>query len=449
MQSNLGANLVFDAGGANTGSGLYAQYFSETQYTEVSRYNKPNYNYDAYYVGPLEDLQNIINYNTDPATAGTAAIYGSNKNQIAIARILKAQYVKFLTDITGDLPYFNALKGSSGIITSAYDAQSAIYADLLKELTEAVDQFDNGTTVQGDIIFSGNVAKWKKYANSLRLLIAINMLKVDANAGKAAFTAALAHSAGVISENSDNVVINYVGGSFPNPFYNYYNITQRFDFAESKTMTDQLSSTSDARINVYGSSSKGFPYGLTRDNAIAFANANPDYANILAPAHRQTNSPLTILSAAYINLVRAEAAHRRLDNREQEHVICTAYRQATINGDLEVLLHLLPVLRSHLTGAASDLTKIVTQEWVAAYPNGLEGYNIYRRTGIPALTPAPGTTAIPRRAPYGTNDYSYNGANVRYCCRWLYCERCSRFTIWQDLVGQTITKFNSINYYSI
>src|SRR6476659_471166 len=62
--SRMANDLVFDAGGVNTGSALYAQLFSETQYTEVSRYNKPTYNYDnPYYVGPLEDLQNIINYN--------------------------------------------------------------------------------------------------------------------------------------------------------------------------------------------------------------------------------------------------------------------------------------------------------------------------------------------------------------------------------------------------
>ena len=64
VEAGMGANLGFDAGGINTGSGLYAQYYSETQYTEVSRYNRPNYNYDAYYAGPLEDLQNIINYNS-------------------------------------------------------------------------------------------------------------------------------------------------------------------------------------------------------------------------------------------------------------------------------------------------------------------------------------------------------------------------------------------------
>src|SRR6266496_5356473 len=110
VEAGMGANLGFDAGGINTGAGLYAQYFSETQYTEVSRYNKPAYNYDGYYVGPIEDLQNIINYNSDPTSSEAAAAFGSNKNQIAIARILKAQYVKFLTDVVGDLPYFNILK---------------------------------------------------------------------------------------------------------------------------------------------------------------------------------------------------------------------------------------------------------------------------------------------------------------------------------------------------
>lgn len=408
VESNIGTNLVFDAGGANTGPGLYGQYFSETQYTEVSRYGKPNYNYDAYYVGPLADLQNIINYNSDPATAGAAANYGSNKNQIAIARILKAHYVFFLTDVTGDLPYFNALKGGSGVITSAYDPQQSIYTDLLKELTEAVDQFDGGATVQGDIIFSGNVAKWKKYANSLRLLIAINLKKVDANAGKAAFAAALAHSAGVIATTADNVVVNYPGGTFPNPFYNYYNIVQRFDFAESKTMTDQLSGTSDPRLAVYGSSTKGFPYGLTRDNAVAFANANPDYANILDPNYRLTNSPLTILGAGYINLVRAEAANYGWTGDNAATMYKNGVQESFTQwglGDATAFVTANP---------ASDLTKIVTQEWVAAYPMGSQAFTIWRRTGIPALVAAPGLASpgIPRRAPYGTNDYSYNAGNV-------------------------------------
>jgi hypothetical protein len=412
VESNLGANLVFDAGGINTGAGLYAQYYSETQYTEVSRYNKPNYNYDAYYAGPLEDLQNIINYNTDPATAPTAAAYGSNKNQIAIARILKAHYVKFLTDAVGDLPYFNALKGNSGVITAAYDPQSDIYKDLIKELKEAVDQFDDGTAVKGDILFNGDASKWKKYANSLRLLLALNLEKVDPATGKTEFAAALAHSAGVISSNSDNVTLAYVGGTFPNAFYNYYNITQRFDFAVSKTMTDQLSTTSDPRINVYGSSSKGFPYGLTRDNAVAFANANADWALILNASYRTTSSPLTIISAAYIDLVRAEAAQLGWTGESVATLYANGIQASFDQWGRGSAAGYTVSPSIALAGNASDIQKIATQEWLAAFPSGLDAWDITRRTGYPALSPAPGTTAIPRRAPYGTNDYSYNAANV-------------------------------------
>ncbi len=407
VESNMGANLGFDAGGINTGSGLYAQYYSETQYTEVSRYNKPNYNYDAYYAGPIEDLQNIINYNSDPATAGTAAAFGSNNNQIAIARILKAHYVKFLTDAVGDLPYFDALKGNSGVISVQYDGQQAIYADLIKELKEAVEQFDNGTTVQGDVIFGGDVEKWQKYANSLRLLLALNMQKADAGTGKTEFLDALNNSAGVIEDNSDNVTINYPGGNFPQPIFNYYVLTQRLDFGVSETMIDQLSSTSDPRINAYASSTKGFPYGLTRDDAVAFAGANADWARILAGTNTPTNSSWTLLSAANIDLARAEAAQLGWTSESVATLFANGIQasfdqwgQGSASGYIS-------------SQGTPDAQKIAVQEWLAFFPNGLEGWDVYRRTGFPTLTPAPGTTnGIPRRATYGTNDYSYNASNV-------------------------------------
>jgi hypothetical protein len=408
VEANLGANLGFDAGGINTGSGLYAQYYSETQYTEVSRYNRPNYNYDAYYAGPLEDLQNIISYNSDPATAGAAAVFGSNQNQIAIARILKAHYVKFLTDAVGDLPYFDALKGNAGVITAKYDNQQAIYQDLLKELTEAVAQFDdNGVTVQGDVIFDGNVAQWKKYANSLRLLLALNMQKADAATGKTEFLAALNDPAGVIENNSDNVTINYPGGNFPQPIYNYYVLIQRLDFAVSETMTDQLSSTSDPRASVFATSSKGFPYGLTRDDAVAFAGANADWAMILAGLNTPSASSWTLISAANIDLARAEAAQLGWTS----DVVATQFANGIqASFDQWGLGSAATYIAAQ---GAPDAQKIAVQEWLAFFPNGLEGWDVVRRTGFPTLTPAPGTTnGIPRRATYGTSDYNYNAANV-------------------------------------
>ncbi len=407
VESVMGAQLGYDGGGLNTGAGLYAQYYSETQYTEVSRYNKPTYNYDGYYAGALEDLQNIINYNSDPATAATAAAFGSNNNQIAIARILKAHYIKFLTDMVGDLPYFDAFQGNKGVVTPKYDPQQAIYTDLLKELKEAVEQFDNGLTVQGDIIFGGDVAKWKKYANSLRLLIALNMRKVDASTGQSEFQDALNNSAGVISDNSDNVTIIYPGGVFAQPVNNYYVIVARLDIAVSETMTDQLSNTNDPRLSKYASSATGFPYGLKRDDAVNFAGANADWARLLAGTKTPSDSSWTLISAANIDLARAEAAQLGWTSEDVttlfESGIQKSFDQYGL-GDASV----------YYGGLTPDAEQIGIQEWLAFYPNGLEGWDVYRRTGFPDLTPAPLQSApVPRRTIYGTNDYSYNAANAK------------------------------------
>ncbi|MBS1665301.1 MAG: SusD/RagB family nutrient-binding outer membrane lipoprotein, partial [Bacteroidetes bacterium] len=215
--SNM-ATFTWDAGGINTVSGLYSQYFSETQYTDASTYSKQSLNWDDYFagsstnastqVGYLNNLQAIISYCTNPATATTAATYGSVNNQIAIARILKAYIFSQLTDAFGDMPYFGALKGDNG--TVVYDKQSVIYTDLFKELTQAVAQFDGGT-VSGDILFSGNTTKWKKFANSLHALLALHLSKVDAATGKKEFAAALAASGGVIEEGGD-VSLAFPGG---------------------------------------------------------------------------------------------------------------------------------------------------------------------------------------------------------------------------------------------
>lgn len=175
--SSLG-NETWDApfigitGGLTTTCGLYCQYFSETLYTEPSTYARQNINWDYYYAVKLYDLQTIINYNSNLETAPKALTYGSNNNQIAIARILKVYLFSLLTDCYGDLPYLGALKADNGIV--AYDSQEIIYKDFFKELSGAVDQFDNGLAPQGDILFNGDITMWRKFANSFMLFLHYN-----------------------------------------------------------------------------------------------------------------------------------------------------------------------------------------------------------------------------------------------------------------------------------
>ena len=172
VTSALLTNVLSGIGGTASAitPGYYCQYFAQTQYTDESRYTPPQSDFDGFYSGALYDLQNIINVNSDAKYKDLAALNGSNANQIAIARILKAYYFWIVTDYWGDVPYSQSLKGNSDI---AYDKQSAIYPALIAELKAATAQFNVGTPVKGDIIYNGNTTKWIKFANSLRMMMAL------------------------------------------------------------------------------------------------------------------------------------------------------------------------------------------------------------------------------------------------------------------------------------
>jgi hypothetical protein len=417
ITSALLTNVLAGIGGtaANTRGGLYAQLFSETQYTETSLYAEPKVDFDGTYSGPLMDLQKIINYNSDPETAEKAALYGNNANQIAVARILKAYYFWILTDQYGDIPYSTALKGQAN---NAYDPQQNIYTDLFKELKEAAAQINTSASLKGDIMYNGDMSKWKKFANSLRLLMALRISKADATKGAAEANDAV--NGGVFTSNADNAVIDYPGGTFNNPWFALYD--GRKDFAMSKVVDDFLTNTSDPRLAVFGSSDIGFPYGLTRDQAVAFDNSTGDkWARILAPQYRQQGSPLTLVNYATVLLAQAEARQRGWITAGPT---AQALYEAAIKASWDEwgIAYTPAQLAAYYANAAvaftpgTEIQKIATQRWLALYPNGLQAWFEWRRTGFPVLTPTPNATntskQIPRRYVYGQGQYAVNKANV-------------------------------------
>lgn len=317
ITSALLTNVLSGIGGyaANNTSSLYCQFYSETQYPDISCYSSNAATPMANYSGLLYDLENIIINNTDEATKATAALNGSNANQIAIAKILKAYIFWVLTDRWGDIPYSEALKGDPNV---KFDTQETVYKGLLKDLTDAVAGFDNGAPLKGDIAYGGDVTKWKKLANSMRMLMSLRLSKVYTAASDYAatqFKSALSDGAGSISSNADNFTLVYPGGNFRNPYYAMYD--GRKDYGESETMTSLMTSLGgDARQSVFGAdlngnaSTKGVPYGRNRDFLTGWTGANPDYCYVFAVSARQQTSPLAIVRAASVLLARAEAADK-------------------------------------------------------------------------------------------------------------------------------------------
>lgn len=416
------SNVESSLGGfaSQTRDGLYAQYFSETQYTEVSLYALPKLDFDGTYSGVLYDLQNIIIYNSDPEKIPLASKFGSANNQIAIARILKAYIYWTLTDRWGDVPYTEALKGATNL-RPKYDAQEAIYKDLVKELKEAGAQFDAGAVATGDFIFKGSAASWKRVANSLRMLIALRTSKVYPNPGDWAateFNAAYTDAGGYIDDSTRNMTLVYPGNvaAFRNPFYNLYN--GRTDFAESKLMTDFMANLSDPRQAAFGGSTVGFPYGLTRPQAVAFGDANPNYAKILAASYRATSSVFPIITSSTVLLAAAEAVQRGWVTGDAaalyEKGISESWKQWNIKNPTLLATYMAQPSVSLATG--TPLQKIQLQQYFAYYPNGTQAWANWRRTNVPALVPTPSATnaggQIPRRFTYGSTAYAVNEANT-------------------------------------
>jgi hypothetical protein len=404
-------------------AGFYCQYFSETSYPDASLYSSNSSSPMDIYSGVLYDLQNIINTNSNDATKAAAEVYGANSNQIAIARILKAYILWGITNMWGDVPYSEALKDEPNV---EYDTQESIYKDMISELTEAVAQFTSGRPITGDIAYNGDIAKWKKLANSLRMLMALNLSKryPDASGYSATqFKAALADPSGSIENNSDIFMLNYPGGElYLNPFYGF---NRWNDHGESATLVSLLvdSLGSDLRQNAFGAdrncnpSALGVPYGRDRATSDQWCQMHPDYCYVLACAFRGQAGPYFIINASSVLLARAEAADRGWTTEKTSSLYQQGITASFTQWGLEAPdADYFTKTKVALGAAGKNLKQIAIQQYLAYYPDGLQGWNTWRRTGWPVLFPAPDAInspkVIPRRFMYGQFDYSLTAQGI-------------------------------------
>jgi hypothetical protein len=395
--------------------GQYAQYFTETQYSGTSLYNLPQNSFTGNYGGNLNNLQTIIKLN-------------ESKNTTAVAKILQQYIYWIITDSWGDVPYSEALKGSA-VITPKYDTQEDIYKGILATLTSAIGEFDSSSSLAGDIIYGGDVASWKKMANSLKLLAAIQLSQVPSASTYASAAVKEAIAAGVIEDNASNFVLKYPGGVYKSAWWNIYN--GRKDFAEAKTLTDITVSTNDPRQNAFGGASEqagnvatsniGVPYGLVRLSVSDFTDKNPTWARVLRGDLRTENGSVMLISSAEVWLARAEAANLGWTGEsvttDYTTGITQSFEQWGVGAPSAAYIAQFPVTDAHDADITHTQVKnISTQRWISSYPDGHAAWAIWRKTGWPKLTPAPDATnatkQIVRRFVYATSEYNTNGINV-------------------------------------
>ena len=403
-----------------TGS-LYAQFISDVQYTDGGRFLPINFDYSGFYRGPLLNAQKIIEINTNPETSVGAQLNGSNANQIATARILKAYFFFHITNRWGDIPYSEALKQGENLVPK-FDRQEDIYADLFKELKEAIAQFDGGATVKGDIFLNGNIARWKEFANSLRLIMALRLSKADPVKGKAEFLSAKAD--GVVMTNANSFRYAHLSET-ANQSEWYARYLTRFDYAISIPFLSFLQGVNDPRIPVYADKPTngnanyvGMPYGLAVTSGIA--NNSVSY---IGSSLRKQNSPEVIISAAHVLFELAEGEKLGWNTAGVSNDAQAAiYYNEGIKVSMEQFnSYSASTYASYIAQPAVAYTpadaikKISEQRWAALYLNGYEAWNEWRRTGYPVLSPGPSPLSIggqiPRRQAYPVSERDLNLQN--------------------------------------
>lgn len=161
----------------------------------------------SFYPKAIKNLTDAIHRSTEDE---------NRKNINAILRIYRVYMMSVITDIYGDAPYSEAGLGYlKEIYNPKYDTQEDIYNDFFTELKDAASALDAANDrITGDVIYNGDVAKWIKLANSLRLRYAMRISDVAPEKARKEFEDALASEGGVLTSGSDDALIKYMDISF-------------------------------------------------------------------------------------------------------------------------------------------------------------------------------------------------------------------------------------------
>jgi hypothetical protein len=426
---------------------LYSQYFA----TSAVYFPTDRYGYNTTWLEAgwnlffPRDINNLITIMNSPSAL---------PEQKAVARIWKVFLLHRYADIYGDIPYFNVGNPNK---PQVFDTQKDIYYDFFKELDESYNILNASTSVTAfnnqDPIYGAsgatNSALWKKFANSLRLRLAIRISTKDPSKAKLEGEKAIA--LGTFTSNTDNAFAR-VSAQSPNPLNQ---ISGFGEFRMSATMESLLLGYADPRLPQYFSVVTDAAAAVTKPyNGVANgllpaqltgANANATLSNVGARflGANQATNPIIVLTYAEVCFNKSEAAllswNVGTGTEEQwyNNGIAASMNQFGITSTIAIAAYQndnvsLPVIPDGLTRAtstlpikyatvaANKLEQISIQRWLACYPDGFEGWSNFRRTGFPKLYPvanlestsdvAPG--AFVQRIPYPDAVRSLSNAEV-------------------------------------
>jgi hypothetical protein len=404
------------------------------QGTNFSTFNQPENWNEVPFTTPFPYL--YANWTKVREVSGGIGYVYAWANVIRVAAMLR------VTDTYGPIPYS---KMGGGLFQVAYDSVEDIYKNMVADLTNSVDVLNAFWTMysktelpiaQYDDVYNGDFGKWIKFANSLKLRLAIRMSNVAPEFAKIAAEEAVA--AGVFTSNADNAMLP----ATDNP---YHKAAEDWgDLRISANMDSYLNGYRDQRRAFY---STGTCQGV-RMGVNTTASSKAAYNGYSKPNFKQT-SPLLVMNAAEVAFLKAEGALRgwtmggtpqalyeqgiRLSMEQYNipSILITRYianataKPANYTGPTpETSIAAVSTITIKWEDNASEeqkLERIITQKWLANFTLGFEAWSEYRRTGYPKLFPtmnnlsggAVDTQRGVRRLKFPLSEYNKNAANVQ------------------------------------
>lgn len=456
---------IFDEWFSGRQSLLWSQFWAQRNYTEEDRFGirqGTNNTYFRLIYSDLMDLQEIITIASDDTRRpDIEANYGDPDGQIAVANILKAYVFQLLASTYGDIPYEEALRAreDNPITSPKYSSQKVIFLDLFAKLRAAANYLEayEGDQIftSGDLMYNGDAEKWARFANSLRLKLAIRLSKVtDAELVAARQQAITEASDFAFESNDDNAQITYLGDGQSNaPMYEGFITARRNDMTVSANFVDLLKGINDTLNNktnpfqgiqdprlaiwvpLRGGVYRGMPYGLVNQYASALRGVT---ANLYTPVNIVIAADATVAWMDYAEVCFILSELNGWDQEWYERGVRASLERWGAEGIDEFIAALPP---------ASEET-VLTQKYIALYMNGYEAWAEYRRTGYPRSIIEVGErtgptatgeimtfqaiigNAIARRLTYPVQEYTLNQANVEAAAAAIGGDEFSTRLIW-------------------
>jgi hypothetical protein len=392
---------------------LMAQQWTETTYTDESRYNLSTRNipqnfWDPFYRDVLRDLQEAQKLTVDDQSITDEAV---RKNRLAAIDVLQVFSYSVLINTYGDVPYTKALDYSN--LHPVYEDAATIYNDLLKRLDNDIASFTTTVASFGsaDLIYDGSVTEWKKFAASLKLRLGMTLADVDPAKAKAAVESSV--TTGVFTSNSDNALFEYLPVT-PNTNPVWVNLVQsgRQDFVAANTLIDIMNPLNDPRLPQYftldeNDDYSGGKYG-TSNNYGKFSKAS---AKVTDPTFAGD-----LMDYAEVEFYLAEAVERgfNVGGTAETHYNNAITASITYWGGTtaDATTYLAQPSVAYTTAAGDYKEKIGTQKWIALYNRGLEAWVEYRRLDAPTFNVPPKPLGdFPNRYTYPVGEQNLNTAN--------------------------------------